>query len=79
MYISQRGRRRGGGAIFESMPPDPPRRGRATHAPFLTRPPSSQLAPTPLYQVQTSLAHVETHTHKKKKTGHMKVASFDLK
>ena len=33
---------------FVSMPPDPPRRGRAMHAPFLTRPPSSQLAPTPL-------------------------------
>ena len=77
MYISQRGRRRGRGALFlKACPPDPPRRGRATHAPFLTHPPSSQLAPTPLYQVQTSLAHVETHT---KKTGHMKVASFDLK
>ena len=46
----QRGRRRGGNThthTFESMPPDPPRRGPATHAPFLTRPPSSQLAPTP--------------------------------
>ena len=33
------------------MPPDPPRKGRATHAPFLTRPPTSQLAPTPLYRI----------------------------
>ena len=31
-----------------SMPPDPPRKGRATHTPFLTRPPTSLLAPTPL-------------------------------
>ena len=30
---------------FESVPPDPPRRG---HTPFVTGPPSSQLAPTPL-------------------------------
>ena len=41
-----------GGAVapltFESMPPDSPRRGRAMHTPFLTRPLSSQLAPTPL-------------------------------
>ena len=28
--------------------PRPLYKGRATHAPFLTRPPSSQLAPTPL-------------------------------
>ena len=34
---------------FESMPPDPPRRGHTTHTPFLTHPPSSQLAPTPLH------------------------------
>ena len=75
--IYHRGVGEGGWGLFlKACPPDPPRRGRATHAPFLTHPPSSQLAPTPLYQVQTSLAHVETHT---KKTGHMKVASFDLK
>ena len=30
---------------FESVPPDPPRRG---HTPFVTGPPSSQLALTPL-------------------------------
>ena len=54
----QRGRRRGAGRAvatpplaFESMPPDPPRRGPAMDAPFLTRPPSSQLAPTPLSMI----------------------------
>ena len=34
--------------FWGSMPPDPPTKGHATHAPFLTRPPTSQLAPTPL-------------------------------
>ena len=34
--------------FWGSMPPDPPTKGHATHAPFLTRPPTSQLTPTPL-------------------------------
>ena len=41
LLCQQRGRRRG------QLPPDP----CATHIPFLTRPPSSQLAPTPLVSV----------------------------
>ena len=49
----QKGRRRGGRGgscppTFESWGAQPLQFFTSTHAPFLTRPPSSQLAPTPL-------------------------------
>ena len=57
--MPQRGRRRGGRGgscppTFESWGAQPLQFFTSTHAPFLTRPPSSQLAPTPLCHRQRS-------------------------
>ena len=64
---NQRGRRRVPPQLLKACPQTPLEGGvRSTHAPFLTHPPSSQLAPTPLQtlllMLDQSISHPSSST-----------------